>query len=268
MRRTLLVGFLWFSFGQGAVLAPPLACLFFLTRNRNYLVCLGTLLLSVVLNLAAPNPFKVALLPPDTLAEVYFDNLFVRLGYLPLLGQRWLPRVMGMDEASFLLVSTALLVLCLYVMSRAARIDSSGAAVLGVTVTSAMAIFAAIVLARSYGLAALRRPSLVFATRYDVMPGLLALVLIWTWVYRPWRVRGWRLPRYALLAWLTMNVIGRLHFQAPEPLLPFAWEWPAQAATIQAALEARREGTLREPVVVPVVRCRPWDVKTEIRIAP
>ena len=46
--------------------------------------------------------------------------------------------------------------------------------------------------------------------------------------------------------------------------------WKTQAATIDAALRARRAGTLEEPVIVRQIRCRPapdWKIR-RLTIAP
>jgi len=272
LRRALLVAFLWLSVAQGSVLVLPLLCLFFATRNRNYLVCLATLAASIALNLAAPNEARPAVPPPplDALADVYLHNSFMRLVYLPLLGLHGLAPVTEMSQTAFLLLSTALLVLCLGLMGRAGRVDAAGATVLGAIVASALALFPVTALVRFYGLAMLWRPSLAFSTRYDVAPSILVLILAWTWLHPPGRAGGRRLARYALLAWLTTNVMVEPLFRAPEPFLPFAWEWPGQAAAIEAALAAKRAGRLREPVTIRDIRCQPpsYTPRAHVRISP
>ena len=73
-----------------------------------------------------------------------------------------------------------------------------------------------------------------------------------------------------LLAWTTFCVLHEPFYQPPRPPLSPAWEWTERAATIDAALRARRAGTLQEAVVVGKIRCRPapdWKVK-RLTIAP
>ena len=83
--RALLVSFLWFTLGQGLVLAPLIAYLFWLTRNRNYLLLLVTLAGAVLLNLTAENVYRPDPAPgPGLLAVLYFENLAVRLGFISL----------------------------------------------------------------------------------------------------------------------------------------------------------------------------------------
>jgi hypothetical protein len=102
LSRALLVSFLWLSVGQGVVLALPLAGLFWLTRNRAYLLCFATLGLSVALNLTAENSYRpTELAGPGALTRVYLANVFLRLAFVPLVGQRWIGRVYEMRDVTF-----------------------------------------------------------------------------------------------------------------------------------------------------------------------
>jgi hypothetical protein len=256
--RALLVSFLWFSIGQGLVLAPPLACLFWLTRNRNYLICLGTLGLSVLLNLAAENARR-----PDhlagaaNLALVYLDNFFVRLAFIPVVGHRWISRVLAMPDSLFLFLSAVLLAGYSYAVARRRALDAEGARLLTVTVLSAMAVFPLIVLVRSYGLGFLRRPTFHLGGRIALVPSVLALLLLWLWLARPARSGLGRAGAVVLLTWTTVNVLFEPPYQGRGPFQPFASEWPGQAAIIEKALQDRKAGRLREPVVLAEIRCRP-----------
>ncbi len=225
--RALLVSFPWFSIGQGLVLAPPLACLFWLTRNRNYLICLGTLGLSVLLNLAAENARR-----PDHLAGA--ANL-----------------------ALFLFLSAVLLAGYSYAVARRRALDAEGARLLTVTVLSAMAVFPLIALVRSYGLGFLRRPTFHLGGRIALVPSVLALLLLWLWLARAARSGLGRAGAVVLLTWTTVNVLFEPPYQGRGPFQPFASEWPGQAAIIEKALQDRKAGRLREPVVLAEIRCRP-----------
>ena len=157
-RRALLVSFLWFSVGQGLVLAALIAYLFWLTRNRNYLLCLATLAGATLLNATAENVYRPDSLPgPGLLAVIYFENLAVRLGFISLLPYRWHDVVRKMPSAPFLLSSVALIGSYLWAAFKARRRDAEGACVLAVAVLSAMAIHPLTALARNYGVTALTR---------------------------------------------------------------------------------------------------------------
>ena len=99
--RALLVSLLWFSLGQGLVLAPLVAYLYWLTRNRNYLLLLVTLAGAVLLNLSTENEYRPDSLPaPGPLALIYFENLAVRLAFISLVPYSWHEAVRKMESAS------------------------------------------------------------------------------------------------------------------------------------------------------------------------
>ncbi len=270
--RALLVSFLWFSVAQGLVLAAPIAYLFWRTRNRNYLLCLATFAAAVLLNLTSENSFRPEHPPgAGALARVYFENLAIRLGFIPLLPQRWFGFVRALGNAPFLLLSIVLLGGYVGKVVKERVLDAEGAHALAVAVLSAMALFPLTALSRSYGLPMLGRPQVYLAGRAALVPSVLALLLLWLWLARP---RGKGLPRLAatgLLAWSTFCVLFEPLYQTPGPFRPFVWEWPVQAATIDEALRARRSGLLREPVVLGSISCRPesplWKI-TGLTIAP
>jgi len=270
--RALLVSFLWFSVGQGLVLALPLAGLFWLTRNRGYLLCLATLGLSVALNLTAENsyrPDELAGLP--TLALVYLDNLCLRLVFVPLARPRWIRYVYAMTDVTFFGLSAALLLAYLYAVGRKRDLDPEGKRVVLVTVPSAMAVFPLTALVRSYGLAILGRHQFYMGGRNALVASILALLLFWQWLGRPAGPLPRRAPALAFLAWTTLNILYEPLLVPVGPFRPFVWEWPHQAAIIEKALQDRRARRLREPVVVRDIRCRPdspvWTIG-ELTIGP
>jgi hypothetical protein len=269
--RSLLVAFLWFSVGQGLVLAVPIAYLFWLTRNRNYLLCLAALAGATLLNATAENVYRPDVAPrPGLLALIYLENLVFRLGYIPLVPYRWHDAVRKMGDAPFLLSSVALIGSYLWAALRARRRDAEGARVLVVAVLSAMAIYPLTALARNYGIAALTRAQVTLGGRAGLVPAVLALLLVWQLLAHPGRKGVMRIATAGLLAWTTCCVLHEPFYQPPRPPLSPAWEWPEQAATIDAALRERRAGTLREAVVVRKIRCRPepdWKIKW-LTIAP
>lgn len=271
--RALLVSFLWFSEGQGLVLALPLAGLFWLTRNRAYLLCLATLGLSAALNLTAENSYRPAeLAGPRALSLVYLDNVFLRLAFVPLVGQRWIRRVYAMTDLTFYALSAALLVGYLYAVGRKRDLDAQGKGVLLVTVLSTMAVFPLTALVRDYALAILRRHHFHMGGRISLVPSVLALLLLWLWLGRLAGPLPRRAAALAFLAWTTLNVLYEPFFGPGGPFRPFVWEWPHQAAIIEKALRDRRAGRLREPVVLGDIRCRPdapvwWKIE-KLTIAP
>jgi hypothetical protein len=266
-RRALLVSFLWFSVGQGLVLAALLAYLFWLTRNRNYLLCLATLAGASLLNATSENVYRPASPPgPGRLALLYFENLALRLGFVSVVPRPWHDVVRQMESTPFVLSSVALIGSYLWVAIRARRRDAEGARVLVVAVLSAMALYPLTALARNYGVTALTRAHVTLGGRAGLVPAVLALLLLWQLLARPGRRGVWRIAAAGLLAWTTYCVLHERIYQPPPPPLSPAWEWPAQAATIDAALGARRAGTLQEAVVVRQIRCRPaWSPTWKIR---
>jgi hypothetical protein len=254
--RALLVSFLWLSAGQGVVLALPLAVLFWQTRNRAYLLCLATLGLSAALNLTAENSYRpTEIAGPRALVLVYLDNLGLRLAFVPLVGQRWIRRVYAMSDLVFYALSAALLGGYLYAVGRKRDPDAEGKRVLLATVLATMATFPLTVLVRDYALAILRRQHFHMGGRISLVPSTLALLLLWLWLARPAASLVKRAAACAFLAWTTLNVLYEPFLDPVEPFRPV--EWPQQAAIIEKALEDRRAGRLREPVVVKDIRCRP-----------
>jgi hypothetical protein len=270
-RRTLLVSFLWLSVGQGLVLAPVIAYLFLLTRNRNYLVCLVSLAGAALLNLSTVNERRPESMPGlGVLAVVYFENVAVRLGFLSVLPYRFHGAVRKMDGVPFVLLSMALVGGYLWAAFKGRCRDTEGSRVLGIAVLSVMAFYPLTVLARSYGLAAFTRAEMTLGGRAALVAAVLALLLLWQWLARP-GLKGVRaVGATVLLAWTTFCVLHEPYYQPPRPPIAPSWEWPEQAATIDAALRARRAGTLREAVVIRKILCRPapdWKIKW-LTIAP
>ena len=227
--RAVLVSFLWFSLGQGVVLALPLAYLFWLTRNRNYLVCLGALGLAVLLNLvsASENSFRPPVFPGfDQLALVYVENISVRLLFIPL-AQPWIGRVLAMPDALFFPLSALLAGAGLYAVFRKRALDGEGARVLGVTILATMAHFPLTALARTYGVEMLRRgPETHLGGRHALVPSILGLVLLGLWLTRPPWSRWGRALAVAFLVWASANILSEPFYERPWPFRPFVWEWP------------------------------------------
>jgi hypothetical protein len=273
VRRALLVSFLWFSVGQGLVLAPLIAYLFWPTRNRNYLLCLTTLAGAVLLNATAENVYRPHPLPgPGLLALIYFENLAVRLAFLSLVPNSWHESVRKMETVPFLLLSVALIGSYLWAAYRARRRDLEGLRALVVAVLSSMALYPLTAVARDYGVTAFTRAHATLGGRAGMVPAVLALLLLWQLLAHPGKKRLGQLAAAGFLAWTTYCILHEPYSQPPRPPLGPAREWPAQAATIDAALRERRAGTLQEPVVIGDIRCRPasspkWTIRG-LTIAP
>jgi hypothetical protein len=327
--RTLLVSFLWYSLGQGLVLAPLIAYLFWLTRNRNYLFLLMALAGAVLLNVTTENVYRPDPLPaPGLLASIYFENLAVRLAFLSVVPYSAHDFVRKLATVPFVLLSVALIGGYLWAAFRARRRDVEGARVLVLTVLCIMATFPLTALVRDYGVTALTRAQVTLGGRAALVPAVLALILLWQllaheskdrsrvvalvvlWVVatsllfalmrhhgvtaltrvqvalggraglvaavlalfflwqllaRPGKEGLRRATTIGLLAWTTHCILHEPLFQRPRPPLESEREWPAQAATIDAALRARRAGTLQKPVVLSDIRCRPAYSKWTIR---
>ena len=258
LARALLVSFLWFSLGLGLVLAPLIAYLFWLTRNRNYLLLLVTLAGAVLLNRTTENVYRPDSLPtPFSLALIYFENLAVRLAFLPLVPYSWHEAVRMMEGAPFLVSSVALIGSYLWAAFRARRRDAEGARVLVLAVLCVMATFPLTALVRYYGVSLFARPQIALVGRHALIPAVLALLLLWQWLAQPGRKGSRRVAAVGLLVWTTFCVLHEPFYQPPNPPVAPAWEWPEQAATIDAALRARRAGTLEEAVVIRRISCRP-----------
>jgi hypothetical protein len=265
--RTLLVSLLWFSVGQGPVLAALIAYLFWLTRNRNYLVCLVALAAAMLLNASAQNEYRPESTPgPAQLARIYFESIAVRLGFLSVLPYRFHGAIRGMGSAPFMLLSLALLGGYLWATFKARWRDAQGSRVLAIAVLSAMAIYPLTALARNYGVVAFTRTDMSLGGRHGLVPAVLALLLLWQWLARA-EPDVFRAAAASLfLAWTTFCVLHEPYYQPPNPPLAPPGEWRDQATTIDDALRARRAGTLREAVVIRKIRCRPvWSSIWRIR---
>jgi SAM-dependent methyltransferase len=273
-RRAVLISLLWFSVAQGLVLALLLLHLAIHTRNRRYLLCLASLAASVLLNLPAGSAALPATIPSwPSLLQVYTDNLFVRIGFLPLLGIPRMGGVLALPELAFLALSAAGLGFVLYGLARFTTIDSSGLRVLVLATGSAMTVFPLTALTRPYGMDVLLRPNLIVGgMRYDVLPSILALLLASLLLVRPSRPRAGQLGAALLLALVANNVLAQSFLQPAQPFRPFVWEWPRQAERIENALAKRRAGRLHRPVVVKEIHSRPgrptWQPLRQLTIAP
>lgn len=269
--RALLVSFLWFTLAQGLVLAPVIAYLFWRTRNRTYVLLLVTLAGAVLLNLTAENVYLPMSPPgPGLLAVLYFDNLAVRLAFISLIPHRWHDLVRFFPGAPFYLLSLALIGGYVWVAFRARRRDSEGVCVLVLTVLCVMAIYPLNALARNYGLVAMTRATMTLGGRAGLVPAVLALVLLWQLLAQPGQRGLRRFAATALLVWTTHCILHETLYQKPRPPLETSLLWPTQAATIDAALGARRAGTLQKRVIVKNIGCLPdhnWDIR-RLRIAP
>jgi len=271
LRRALLVSFLWFSVGQGLVLAALVGYLFWLTRNRNYLASLATLAGATLLNATAENVYRPHPAPgPGLLAVIYMENLAVRLGFIPVLPHRWHDAARKLPSVPFLLSSGALIGSYLWAAFRARRRDIEAASVLALAVLSAMAIYPLTALARNYGVPRFPHAQIPLVGRHGMVPAVLALLLLWQLLARPGRKGAWRVVATAFLVWTTLCVLHEPYYKPLSPPLAPAWVWPTQASTIDEALRARRAGTLQEPVVLRQIRCRPaplWKIR-RLTIAP
>jgi hypothetical protein len=270
--RALLVSFLWCSLGQGIVLAPALLLLFWLTRNRNYLLCLGALGVAVAFNLGAENPYRPAHLPsPVTLLRVYVDNVLIRLALVPAFGRRAVIRLFALPYVLYMPIAAALILGYVLAVRRRRALDAAGARVLAAAILGGMALFPLIAAARDYAFHQLGSKGFLFERRYALVPSVFALVLLYAWLARPARSVPRRLAAAALLAWTSMNVLLEPLYLPPEPFRPFIWEWRQQAPAIEQALRDKKAGRLRQPVVMTDIRCRPpsrlWKIQG-LTIAP
>jgi hypothetical protein len=259
-RRAILVSFLWLTVGHGILLAPLLLYLLVRTRNPRYVLCLAALAVAVWLNSTVPNIHLPSVRPPLTaLLQVFADNVLVRLVYIPLLGGRAMNRLFALGEGTFLLLSLPVVAAVVVVLRRLAAVDAEGRRGLALAVLCVMSAFPLTTLTRNYGLVVLRRtPQMDIHQRYALVPAVVALLVVWTALARPVQRRAARIAAYALLAWLSFNTVTlNPVFVAARPLPRFVSDWPQQAATLQSAVDRRRDGTLRRKVVVREIWCRP-----------
>jgi hypothetical protein len=256
-RRAAFLSFLWFSIGQAAVLVPLLLYLLWITRNRRYLVCLGTLAVSAVLNLTSGNPHAPEIRPSlPQLAEVFSDNIFVRQLFLPVLGRPRLGPILALSDPAFVILSLLVLQAVAWAIARTTTIDGRGWCALAVAVACVHAVFPVTAITRYYALPTLLRPNLAFGGRYDIAPGVLALVL-GAAVLAPAATRWQKTAAALLMALIAINLRAQPLYEPPQPFRPFVWEWPRQSDRIERALSRRQSGRLRRPVVVSDILCRP-----------
>ena len=256
--RALLVSLLCLSLGQGLVLAPLIAYLFWLTRSRYYLLLLAMLAAALLLNMTTENSYRPDPLPaPELLARLYFENLAVRLGFLSVVPYRFHESVRRMAGAPFLLLSVALIGGYLWAAFRARRRDTEGLRVLVLAVLSVMVTFPLTALVRDYGVLALTRAHVTLGGRAGLVPAVLALILVWQLLAQPGRQGLRRVAATSLLAWSTFCILHEPYYQPSRAPLWAPGEWSAKAATLDAALRARRAGTLQERVVIRDIRCQP-----------
>jgi hypothetical protein len=162
-------------------------------------------------------------------------------------------------EPIFVAVSIVAALAVVWGLRRIARIDAEGGRALALGMTGLMSAYPLTTITRSYGISVLQRGNaMAIHTRYAVIPSILAILLAWTILARPFRSVPWKVAACALLAWLSVSTVAvNPVYVPPHAFEPFAAEWPQQAAILQRALDKRRGGRLRGPVVVEQIWCRP-----------
>jgi hypothetical protein len=145
----------------------------------------------------------------------------------------------------------------LWAAFRARRRDTEGVRVLVLCVLCVMVSFPLTALVRDYGVLALTRAHVTLGGRAGLVPAVLALILVWQLLAQPGRQGLRRVAAISLLAWSTFCILHEPYYQPSRPPLWAAGEWSAKAASLDAALRARRAGTLQERVVIRDIRCQP-----------
>jgi hypothetical protein len=264
--KSLFISFLWFSIGQGIIFLLPLFYLAVTTKNKTYLICIGSLLICAFLNAQA------SLLEQDALYHghfthlsdsfqslmVYIDNLYIRLIFAPLVGSYLIQKFNAAPDWIFLILCTLISVPLTVLCRRNHVFKKQGFRFLAILVLCVFSVFPLTVWLRSYGIWLMRRPNIALGLRYSVLPAMIAVIL-WTAALTA-KVTLAKFGRFgcaAILAVIFTNTLFEPLWQPVDQFPEFHETWPAKAAIIDNALRLRRRHELQQAITVQDLLCLP-----------
>ncbi len=252
--RFAALAILLVSAGQTFLLAPVVALLWYLTRDRRYGLFLLCFVPIIVVNTIGNHyaageahllNYGNARLIPKTMVE----NAVMRVAYMPILGDSLTSKVMthGWVFWGGALVAGAV---GGFLAFRKALIRRELVWTLATAYLCTIAVFGVVLIARSYavGLSDRAAGHTLWGYRYAYLSGMVALVIWCTVLFAYFDFRKQKLKTLAacvglvLLPWHNFNqwpVYQRADIH-----------WPEGAAVLQKILDEKKSGRLHEPAVV------------------
>lgn len=268
--KVFLVSFLWFSCGFAVVFLPFLFLMYFVSKNRNYLLCGITLLFSALLNLLSFS--EVALggesFPSGTFTEVILAaNIFIRTLFfnfflLPIFGRTMSLKIDTVSTYWFFL-SVLFLVVGVFIKRKlilenvkkhARNVELQVLLMLCLTACFNKVLFA---LVRDYGVFISFHPILTLDLHFSIFPCVMCL-LLGLWLIEHWH--GKKVVQLIFSAILVFNLTTQNYFALRERRDPrFEHRWLDLADEIQSALDLNKSGQLHHKVVIRNIPCWPLD---------
>jgi hypothetical protein len=267
--KSLLVitAFLFFSCGFSIIFFPLIALMFFLSKNKNYLVLGGILLLCSLLNFLSLSDISVK---GDSLPTVknllVFSDFFsvilktIILNYLalPILGERLSLSL----EFYYRIFIYPILILFLIVFFLARRkitplAKNQEFLVICTLILTGCLGKVLLFLVRDYGTYISLNPISHLHSRFTIIPALTS-ILAWLWLSNKCHI-GFSLHKLSLIL-IWFNLVNFNFFSVRERMDPrFATSWPAIAQSIENALLLKSEGKLSSDVIIQNIPCWPPD---------
>lgn len=254
--------FLALSAGQTFILIPLALFLWRQTKRKEYLrVVLWILIPMTLVNFVGNHfagtqagllEYKNIILVPKILVE----NFFIRVFFVPFLGERWTAWVMS--QSNFLFWPLCALIGYLAAkFSRSTRIDRSKLAVLGVGVLVMLSSYGIIAIVRSYALHQILKGSghPWWNLRYQFLPAA-SVFIFWFALLVDWRARlrsGRRVLISILILVMTLNCL--LQWRGATYRRPINW---AQVSDhIESALALKRGKKLGQSITIQNIGLHP-----------
>jgi hypothetical protein len=248
-----------FSSVHAVLWIPVIALLWFRTRQRPYLALLLCIVPVILLNGLGTHATSGEANLRDyghvsQIPRILVENVFLRLFFMPFLGDSLTASLMK-EAWTFWAASAAVAAAALYLGSRNSSVDRGLLALLGLAFACGVASFGPIVVSRAYAAGQLVRSSGVtwWSHRYAYLPGMTALLLWFSLIGTTVNRRPRDLKAAAALLALFLLALNNL-VEWNSGYRRDDLHWPQAAPVLQDALNRRRRGELREPVVVRNIR--------------
>lgn len=265
-RREILFSTVWFSAGQGILFLPLIV---FQIYRKNYVrvVSLITLILSVILNSVATkslsnNSFNVSSFDLDKVPDlitVFFDNLFMRFLYVPLMNFRNAHFFAVEHEVLFYTLALIFIVIFVYRFLKSNLFDDFDLKISFILLLlTTQLVFVMIYLVRDYAGQSLFKEGIYFVGRYSMQPYFIAL-LIYVILFKSFikSNKTLKIAAGVFTLFIFYNIFGyKLIFTDPR-LAEFEQVWPTRAREITEAIDKVRIKKISTEEKIGLIRCRP-----------
>jgi hypothetical protein len=257
---------IWFSAGQGIVFLPVLAYQIF-RKNYYRIASMITLLISVTANLLTTRSlsnrsFNVSSYSIDDfpdLLTVYFDNVFMRFIYIPILNHLGAHNWAISENLMFYILGSVLLGYFIFRIFRSdliANLDLKINFILLILFTPI--VFVLIYLVRGYVSQTMFKEGIYFVGRYAMQPFFIVFILYLLLLKIFSKSNLFlRLVTWIFTALIFFNTFWyNLEFTSPR-LAEFEQFWPQRAKEIETAIEKVRIKKISTEERIGMIRCRP-----------